>query len=496
MDYIIGVDIGTSGTKAVAFDEGGEVLGEHRVTYPILNPQPCYFEQDPDVLFKAVIVSIAQLVQIVRQVSKGGTLLGVGFSSAMHGVFAVDKQNRPLTHCIIWTDTRSTSFATQLKDTPEGMAIYRATGTPVHPMSPLCKLGWMRTHMPSVHSAAHKFISIKEYVFFKLFGRYVVDASIASATGLFDIHLLKWHAQALEQAGISPDRLSEPVPVTYSITGMDGQLANEMGIARDTPFIVGGSDGCLANLGVNVTQPGHVAVTIGTSGAIRMTSDAPRTDVKARTFSYVLTDRFHVLGGAVNNGGIALQWFRDNFESAAGRREVDFRSLTESAARIPAGSEGLIFLPYLAGERSPHWNAHAKGLFFGVQLHHHKDHFTRAIMEGVIFGIYSVGKVLEEITGPIRVIHASGGFAHSALWLQLLADVFNKQVLVCENIEGSARGAYVVVLKALNKISDFKAIGTQGTAAASFEPDATRHQVYLTNFERFERLYDKVKDEF
>ncbi|WP_353183939.1 gluconokinase [Parapedobacter lycopersici] len=497
MDYIIGVDIGTSGTKTVAFDMKGDVLRTDHVTYPILNPQPHYFEQDPEVLFEAVIRAIGQTVQGVnRQTGNNSDLLGVGFSSAMHGIIAMDKQGIPLTHCIIWTDTRATAFASQLSDTPEGSAIYRATGTPIHPMSPLCKLGWMRMHLPAVHAAAYKFISVKEYVFLRLFGRYVIDESIASATGLFDIHQFNWHPAALEIAGISADRLAEPVPITYCMEGMDEHLAARMGIAEDVPFVIGGSDGCLANLGADVIQPGAAAVTIGTSGAVRMTSDRPRTDDKARTFSYVLTRELHVLGGAVNNGGIVLQWFKDSFEPAAVSSDAAFHGLMDAAAGVPAGSEGLLFLPYLTGERSPHWNAEAKGMFFGVQLHHRKAHFVRALLEGVIFGVYSVGRVLEEITGPIHTIHANGGFAYSSLWLQVLADVFDRPVHVRKNVEAAARGAYVTVLNALGKRSTFIDIADQPPPSEIILPSPARHEVYRVNFERFERLYDKVKDEF
>ena len=496
MDYIIGVDIGTSGTKAVAFDTAGEVLKECRVTYPILNPQPHYFEQDPEVLVDAVISSVAQTVKEVTGCIDATNLLGVGFSSAMHGLIAVDQHGMPLTHCIIWTDTRADAFATELKNTPQGMAIYRATGTPIHPMSPLCKLGWMRTQLPAVYRAAHKFISIKEYVFFRLFGQYVVDESIASATGLFDIHKMCWHPDALERVGISAERLAEPVAVTHCLKGMDIQFAAKMGIARDTPFVVGGSDGCLANLGADIIRKGDVAVTIGTSGAIRMMSDKPQTDPKARTFSYVLTPQMHVLGGAINNGGIALSWFKDSFECADGQDDDAFLSLLAAAAEVPAGAEGLLFLPYLSGERSPYWNADAKGVFFGVQLHHHKAHFVRAVLEGVVLSLYTVGKALEEIAGPIQTIHANGGFARSPFWLQLLADVFNRPVHVRENVEGAARGAYMIVLKTLGRIQDFAEARNEASPMSVFVPDVEKHRHYRENVGRFERLYDKVKDEF
>ncbi|WP_233632713.1 gluconokinase [Parapedobacter sp. ISTM3] len=495
MDYIIGVDIGTSGTKAVAFGIGGEVVAEYRIGYGILNPQPGYFEQEPDTLYMAVIQSIAGVGQAVAHTAPGNRVLGVGFSSAMHGLIAVNEQNAPLTNCIIWADTRSEMFATQLKATAAGLDIYLKTGTPIHPMSPLCKLGWMREHLPATFSHAHKFISIKEYVFFKLFGRYVVDESIASATGLFDSTAFDWYAPALALVGISKAQLSTLVPVTHTLTGLDKQAAKVMGIPEDTPFVVGGSDGCLANLGAHAIAPGDAAVTIGTSGAIRMASSLPKTDSQARTFSYVLTKDLFVLGGAVNNGGVVLSWYNDNFGVAGTTIEDAYQQLAEEAASVPAGAEGLIFLPYLAGERAPHWDANAKGLFFGVQMHHRKAHFTRAVFEGIVYGMYSVGKVLEEISGPVHVIHANGGFARSPMWVQLLADVFNKQVLVKESVESAAKGAFMVALKALNRITDFRDV-LEDTVTARYLPDLDNHQRYQENFRLFERLYGRVKDEF
>jgi len=496
MDYIIGVDIGTSGTKAVAFDGTGNVIAEHRIGYPLLNPQPGYFEQEPETLFSAVIQSISHVVRAIDGMYATCTLLGIGFSSAMHGLLVMDKDNRPLTNCMTWADTRSDAFASHLRNTAQGLELYSKTGTPIHPMSPLPKLGWLREHLPAVFSVAHKFISIKEYVFFRLFGRYVVDESIASATGLFDIRAFEWHLPALDLVGVSPTQLSEPVPITYILSGLDSRFAEAMHVRADTPFIIGGSDGCLANLGAYAVVPGDAVVTIGTSGAIRMLSDRPQTDRKARTFSYVLTDKLFVLGGAVNSGGVVLRWYLENFGTPGIAEDEAYGLLAEEASTVPAGAEGLVFLPYLAGERAPHWNAGAKGTFFGVQMHHRKPHFTRAVFEGIVYGIYSVGKVLEEIAGPIHIIHANGGFARSPLWVQLLADVFGKEVQVTENVEGAAKGAYVVALKALDSIAEFDDIAGWGRIKRVYTPNAQNRGIYLDNFGLFERLYDKVKDEF
>lgn len=495
MDYIIGIDIGTSGTKAVAFGVEGSVIADWHIDYPLLNPHPGFVEQDPEVLFSAVMRAISQVVRTVASRSDAHRLLGIGFSSAMHGLIAMDHQHQPLTNCITWADTRSEAFANRLKTTPEGYDIYLHTGTPIHPMSPLCKLGWLREHLPGTFASAHKFISVKEYVFLRLFGRYVVDESIASATGLFDIHALQWYKPALALVGIEPEQLSDPMPITYTLAGLDDRVGQELGIPVNTPFILGGSDGCLANLGEQALQ-GDAVATIGTSGAIRMLTDSPQTDERARTFSYVLTKNLHIVGGAVNSGGVILRWYKENVGSrTTATSEETYDALAEEASTVPAGADGLVFLPYLAGERAPHWNAAAKGVFFGVQLHHRKAHFTRAVFEGIIYGLFSVGKVLAEIAGPIHTIHANGGFVRSPFWVQLLADVFNSKVAVGEGVESAAKGAYMVVLKALGLIAAFEDLGNFSTQNV-YHPNSEAHLVYMERFGLFERLYDKIKDEF
>ncbi len=495
MDIIIGVDIGTSATKAVAFRASGRVVVHTQVDYALLNPQPGWFEQQPDVLFDAVIKAIARVVGEAKG-NEAYRRVAIGFSSAMHGLIAVDAHDQPLTNCIIWADTRSASVAAVLKSTPEGLETYLKTGTPIHPMSPLCKLCWLREEMPAVFKAARKFISIKEYVFHRLFGRYVVDESIASATGLFDIHAFKWHKPALALAGISAAQLSDPVPITYTLSGLTEPMASRMGIHADTLFVVGGSDGCLANLGAGAVSPGVAAVTIGTSGAIRMAANNPQTDNTARTFCYVLTDRLFVVGGAVNNGGMVFRWYRDNFGPEAMEGAEAYEYLIAQASAIQPGADGLLFLPYLAGERAPHWNADAKGLFFGVQLHHTQAHFTRAVLEGIVYGLYSVGEVLQELAGPIQTIRANGGFTRAPFWLQLLADVFNKPVVVSEEgVQDAAKGAYVVVLNALGMAPGFDMADEQ-SGTVRYEPDAHAHHRYMDSFELFGRLYDRLKDEF
>ena len=310
-------------------------------------------------------------------------------------------------------------------------------------MSPLCKLLWLRDNKKGVFRNAAKFVSMKEFVFHRFFGEYVIDFSVASATGLFDIFDLEWNRLALRHVGISVEKLSLPVPPTRVFRGIRKTYAQRMGVHPDIPFVIGASDGCLANLGSNAIVPKSAAVTIGTSGAIRVISAIPRTDPRQRIFSYTLTPDHYALGGSINNGGIALTWFLENF----GKEEIQetrrtkrdpYLLLMSKAAKIPVGAEGLLFLPYLLGERAPYWDASLRGVFFGISLRHSRNHFFRAILEGVIFGLYTVGRVLEPLTGPIERIYASGSIVHSDLWLQILSDVFNKKVIVTDSHEAPA----------------------------------------------------------
>ena len=499
MKYLIGLDIGTSSTKAIAFDLKGNVISKCNIGYPILNPKPSFSEQCPEEMFEAVINSIKCVVN--ENANKGNELLGVSFSAAMHGIIAVNENGDKLTDCIIWADTRSTKYSESIKNSKIGHEIYMKTGTPIHPMSPLCKLAWMRENMKEVFKNTSKFISIKEYVFFKLFGKYVVDYSIASATGLFDIYELNWNKNSLEVAGISEGKLSLPVSTTQIFKGMDKKYADLMGIDIETAFVIGGSDGCLANLGANAVKPGDAAVTIGTSGAIRIIADKPKNDESERIFSYILNEDHFVLGGPVNNGGIIFRWFRDNFSALELEQSeaigVDtYELLTKEASKVPAGANGLIFLPYLLGERAPHWDANSKGVFFGINITHKREHFLRALLEGVIFGVYSVGKALEETTGNIDTIYATGGFVRSELWVQMLADVFNKKVVIAESYESSCLGAVVLGMKAIGIIDNIEEVEKLVPISRTFKPDIKNHEVYMKTFEIYERLYVKLKDEF
>src|SRR4029079_2273869 len=240
-------------------------------------------------------------------------LAGVAFSSAMHGLIAVDEKGQPLTNMITWADLRSTEYAMRLKFSELGHKIYERTGTPIHPMAPLCKLMWMREQEPDIFAKAYKFISIKEYVFYHFFGEFIIDHSVASSTGLFDIYDLGWNADALQTAGIDDSRLSKLVATTHVLSGISTSFAEMFGIDVNTPFVAGASDGCLAHIGSHACERRDVSLTIGTSGAVRIMIDKPAFDPKQRIFNYVLTEKQYISGGALNNGGNVMQWFGKHF---------------------------------------------------------------------------------------------------------------------------------------------------------------------------------------
>lgn len=484
--YIIGLDIGTTSTKAVIFNTKGKVMAEHGVEYPISTPKAAWAEQDSQLILSAAIESIREAIR-----QSGATeFIGLGISSAMHSLILMDRENQPLTNTIIWADNRSTAQADWLRQGP-GREIYLRTGTPIHPMSPLSKLLWFKEQQPDLYAKTAKFISIKEYLLRQFFGEYVTDYSIASATGLFNLDQLDYDQEVLELLGIQKDQLSTPVPTTHILRGIRPEYAQAMGIPQDLPFVIGGSDGCLANLGIGVLEKGNAAITIGTSGAIRTVVPQPLTDLHMRTFCYALTDQHWVIGGPTNNGGILLRWVRDRF--AAGS---SYDELTAEAAQIAPGSDGLLCLPYLSGERAPIWNADARGCFFGMSLHHERAHFIRAAMEGVIFSVYAVGKALQDLSGEFRTVRASGGFVQSPLWCQILADIFGTEVMIPESHQSSSWGAAILVLYALGLVDELDAYKDALGEGRRFIPNSNHHQTYQTLFEIYEEVYSSLVNPF
>ncbi|CAN5672924.1 gluconokinase [soil metagenome] len=499
MTAVIGVDIGTTSTKVISFDARGNILAQESAGYSLDSPSPGRAEQDPDEILEAVLDSLAAVVRAARE--NGDEISGVSFSAAMHSILALDANGDPLTPSLTYADNRATEQAERIRQELDGAGIHGRTGTPIHPMSPLTKILWFKEEDPDTFEAAEKWVSIKEYVFFRLFAEYFVDYSIASATGLFNLENLDWDEGALEILELPRNKLSAPVPTTHVTCGMKEEYAERLGLNADTPFVVGANDGVLANLGLGATEPGIVACSIGTSGAVRSVVDRPQVDDDRTLFCYALTEDKWVIGGPINNGGIALQWaIEELFPGIKENAEEQGRDPHELAGdlveEVAAGSGGLVFLPYLMGERAPYWNADVRGVFFGLTFQHERKHLIRAVMEGVMYQMYSVQRALEKVAGEPAEIRATGGFAQSATWRQIMADVYGREIVFPESYESSCWGAALLGMKAVGVIDPLDAADEMAQISTRHQPEKDNVAVYEKLMGIFTRLYDRLEPEF
>ncbi|MCG4282230.1 gluconokinase [Lacticaseibacillus saniviri] len=499
MDYMIGVDLGTTSTKVVLFDMKGQSHAYANNPYPLYQDTPDMAEEDPEEIFEAVIAGLTEVMR--KGKVQPGELKGVSFSAAMHSLILMDKDNKPLTRVITWADNRAAKYAEDLKASGVGAELFAKTGVPTHPMSPMVKLLWLKAEQPDLFNQTAHFIGIKDYILYRLFGKYVQDYSLANATGLFNIFNMDWDDQALEVTGVKREQLPELVSTEYQLTGMSASYASVTGIDPATPFIMGASDGTLSNLGVNAIDPGVLAVTIGTSGAVRVVVDKPVVDPKGRLFTYYLDDGKWVVGGPVNNGGIVFRWVRDQLfapeKITAEQMQVDsYEILTDIASKIPAGADGLLFHPYLGGERAPIWDANARGSFFGLSRQHTRAHMVRAALEGIVYNLYMVMLMIEGVAGKPKAIQATGGFARSELWRQMLADIFEQEVNIPESFESSALGAVVLGMKSLGIVDDLSVVKDMVGVTNTHKPNEANFEVYRELLPIWIRLTRELSGEY
>ncbi|MDG5786712.1 gluconokinase [Evansella sp. AB-P1] len=493
-EFVIGLDIGTTSAKSVLFNKRGDVFSEYEVSYPLIFPKKGWVEQDPYVIEKAAIKAVRQSIE--RSNINKHEIISVGISSAMHSLICVDENGEALTHSITWADGRGVDQANRLRDSDLGKELYKKTGTPSHPMTPLVKLMWMKEGNFNPYRKAAKYISIKEFLLFHWFNEWVVDYSVASATGLFNCKNLIWEPSALVFAGITEDQLSHPVPPTYVLEGLKKEIADEMGIPL-IPFTIGASDGPLANIGIGAIEHGNTAITIGTSGAIRQLVSSPKIDSKEEIFCYAVTKDLYVIGGPTNNGGIIFDWLKDVFVDKSeiqtaqniGRNPYDL--LIDTAKKAEPGSDGLIFHPYLNGERAPFWNNTVRGGYVDLTLKHKKEQLIRAALEGVMFNLYYIYQAVERTAGSSHSLYASGGFSRSSFLVQLLADVFGQEVYIPKNHQSSAWGAAWFSLLSLGYVTDLNSIKESIPMDDPVSPSRENHRIYKEAFKRFTEVLPK-----
>lgn len=473
----IGIDIGTTSIKGLLFDESANVVEKSVEELETIVYKNCR-EQNPEVIFQKVI----NIITVLRK--KADSMeLGIDFvslSAYMHSLIAMDADDKPLTNCILWSDGRSIDITEEYKENGVGIEIYKRTGTPIHPMSPLYKIIYLKRNNREIFDNTVKFISIKEYIYRRWTGEYIVDYSIASSSGLFNIHTLKWCNLALEEAGINESHLSAIVDTDTIIPPIKEKYIDLMGLSKETVFVAGASDGCLANLGSRGIEKNIGVVTIGTSGAIRVVTDYPIIDQEGRTFSYILKSGYYVSGGAINNGGVAFDWFNNNF--------VKDISIMTNIIREAEEGKGPIFLPFLSGERAPYWDSSLRGSFFGLDLGHKTGDLARAVIEGVSYAINDVYQVLEEVVDTISCFYVNGGFTNSNVWVQTLSNALNKKIIVSENYETTVLGAYMLGKLAIKEYDSFSEMAHFLKDGDKYLPELKYVELHQKRFNLYRQL--------
>lgn len=485
MRHIIAVDIGTTHTKACIVTENGRFIFSCREENISITDHGGRHEQDANKIFLAVVKLIKECLQQIREKD----IACISFSAAMHSLLAVDVNGKPMMPAMTWADVRAQKFSNEYKHTHKGEKIYMQTGTPVYAGMPVYKLMWLKKSRPHIYKSAAKFVSIKEYVFYKFFGEYVVDESIASATGLYNFKKRKWLNI------VDNKKLSKVVSTSHTLANMLPQMRKKLSLQKNIPFVIGASDGALANLGAHALTKDKAVVTLGTSGAVRVSVDAASPFKANGLFRYVITEDLHIAGGPVNNGGIVLKWFADLFLSEKEKKGDYVQYILELAEKASWQSQ-IIFMPYLLGERAPIWNESAGGVFFNLNANDKREDIARAVLHGITFSLFHVMEKIDTSTHKSKTITVNGIISKSNWWMQLLANICNRPVIFTETADASCMGAAYLGMYAtgiINKISDIEKFEKPGK---KFMPQKNETMKLNVMFQQYKRIYQKLKHEF
>jgi gluconokinase len=419
---VLAVDLGTTATKVVAVNAQAQVVASTERAYP-MRTSGLEATHDPRQVLAAAFDAIRELAsEDVRAIALTG---------AMHSIMGLDASLNPVTDALSWADNRAVAQTERLRGTEEGRALHQATGAPIHTFTPLMKLAWF--HENGVRAAM--WCEIKDFVHLHLTGVLINEHSSGSGTGLMNVHTLQWHEPSLEFAGVTADQLPPLVEPTHT-TPLKAEIP---GLPQGIPVVVGGGDGPLGNLGVGAATPGAGAVSLGTSGALRVAQQGPGIDDEGRTFSYAIAEGLWVRGGAISNGGVVAQWAAETFHIPVG-------DLLEQASGVD--SDGLVALPYLLGERAPWWDPTAHAALLGLRREHTPQQITKALVEGVC---QQLALVLDAVP-HVESLRITGGAFRAPIWAQTLANTLGMPLHLTEDSGGSAVGAALLAWRALGEI--------------------------------------------
>ncbi|BDR57760.1 gluconokinase [Xylocopilactobacillus apicola] len=436
MNYIIGIDVGTTNTKAVLYDLNGHLLAKASRSYRLYQDEIDQAEEDPEEIFQAVVEVLQAVIKCAGVEAQN--ILAISWSAQQHSLLALDQNFKPLTRVITWADNRAMSVTQKFKNSGQGLKFYHSTGLPIHPMGPIYKLFWLKEVDPELFRRTSYWVGIKEYIIWRLTGQLQIDESMAASTGLFNLNSLQWDQDILKTVGVRESQLPEVVPITAAISGVHLEISRQLDLNPAIKIVMGATDGALSTLGIAGTQEKTLTINVGTSAAVREVVDQPILDSDARLFCYPIVKGKYLVGGPINNGGIVFNWARETLLDGEAQA---FDEVIKLACSAPAGSNGLIFYPYLGGERAPLWDADARGTFVGLNRNHSKADLIRSVMEGIIFNVYLVAQATKL---DYTKILATGGFVQSDLSAQILADVFEQRISIPTDSEAGCFAAMFI----------------------------------------------------
>ncbi len=490
MSFFIGIDVGTTGTKAVLIDGAGVLQAKAVAEYDMQSPQPGWAEQDPEEWWKATQQAIAQVLSQSGVPAAG--IAGIGLSGQMHGSVFLDRDGRVLRPAILWCDQRTERECAEITERVGRQRLLEFTCNPALTGFTAPKILWLRNHQPELFDRTARVLLPKDYIRWRLSGEFATDVSDASGTLLFDVRQRRWSAMMLDLLEI-PRQLMADCHESPEITGrVHAEAAAATGLAAGTPVVAGAGDQAGGAVGTGIVRPGVISSTLGTSGVIFAFSEQPELDPLGRlhTFCHAVPGKWHLMGVTLAAGG-SFRWLRDTIcleevKQALEEATDPYEVMTRGAARVPPGSGGLVFLPYLIGERTPYPDPYARGVWLGLTLRHKKMHLIRSVMEGVAFSLRDCLELMRSLGLPIAEIRGSGGGNRSPLWRQIQADVFQTSLRTTQMDEGPAFG---VALLAGVGTGHWSSVEEACDATIQITSEVHPISENVSTYERLYRLY-------
>jgi xylulokinase len=498
MSYYLGIDIGTSGTKTLLIDAAGKILAECLETYPSHHPRPLWSEQNPDDWWRAVVASVRKVMKVSKV--KPAEVRSIGLSGQMHGSVFLDRNHQVIRPAILWNDQRTAAECQEIEQAAGGRkALIRMVANPALTGFTAPKILWLRNHEPKHFERTAKVLLPKDDVRRRLTGEFATDVSDASGMLLLDVAKRNWSLPLLSRLQLDRSLLADCYE-SEEVTGkLTAAAAKELGLTTECTVVAGAGD-CAANgVGTGVVSEGTLSTSIGTSGIMFVHSNEVKIDPLGRlhTFCHAVRGQWHLMGVSLTGGG-ALQWFRNQFcQELGSKNQSAYDILNQEAQNVPVGAEGLFFLPYLAGERSPHADPDARGSLIGLTLKHSRGHVARAIMEGVAMAMRDSLEIIRSLEVPVKQIRASGGGSRSPLWRQIQADMFGQPAVTINAEQGPAYG--VALLAAVGS-GEFKHVAEACKATIRVvdktPPKKAAVNYYDRAFPLYQQLYRSLRADF